>query len=77
MPDGNPGDVGTASVAFVNRATGATIGTANVVPDADRTRGTATLTWTASRGTYTIGFSASGQYTRNSSADNVVVTVTN
>ena len=77
MLDGNPGSVGTASVAFINRATGATIGTATVVPNAKGTTGTATVTWTISRGTYTIGFSAMGQYIRNNTADNVVVTVTN
>ncbi len=61
MPDGNRGDVGTATVAFINRGTGATLGTVAVVPDVDRTTGTATFTWTAAPGTYTIGFSAAGQ----------------
>ena len=76
-PDGNRGDVGVATVAFINRATGATIGTAAVVPNVDPATGTATYTWTATAGTYTVGFSALGSYVRNSTTENVVITIIN
>ena len=75
IADGNRGDVGNMTVAFINRGTGATIGTATVVPTGDHTTGTATLTWTASAGAITIGFSATNYYIRNNTADNVGITI--
>jgi hypothetical protein len=77
MADGNRGNVGNATVAFINRSTGATIGTATVVPTGDGTTGTATFTWTTGTGTYNIGFSVGNYYVRNNTADNRTITVTN
>ncbi len=77
IADGNPGDVSNMTVAFINRGTGATLGTATVTPTGDGTTGTATLTWTATAGSYTIGFSAGNYYVRNNTADNVAITITN
>ena len=50
---------------------------ATVVATGDHTTGTATLTWTATAGTYTIGFSAGNYFIRNNTADNVTITITN
>jgi hypothetical protein len=74
--DGNLGDVRTATVAFVNRTTGATIGTATL----DTTKSSATVAYyyfnyavnigaNASQ-TFTIGTFVNGYYTRNATADN-------
>ncbi|MFL6440209.1 MAG: Ig-like domain repeat protein, partial [Terriglobales bacterium] len=80
--DANPGNISLAQVSFVNRATGATIGTANVVlnnPN-DPTVGTATFNWSVDIGTatsqsFTIGTVVTGYYTRNSTTENAIVTV--
>jgi VCBS repeat-containing protein len=78
LGDLDGGDIGTATVAIINRGTGATLGTVNVVSNAaDRRNGTATFTWTAPAGTYTLGFNVGNHYIRNNTADNAVVTVTN
>jgi hypothetical protein len=77
VADGDRGDIGNATVGFINRGTGLTIGTATVVATGDHTTGTATLTWAATPGTYVIGFSVSNYYIRNNTADNVTITVTN
>jgi hypothetical protein len=77
IADGDRGDIGNATVAFINRGSGATLGTATVVPNGDHTTGTATVTWTAGPGSYTIGFSVGNYYIRNNTADNVTIVVTN
>jgi Big-like domain-containing protein len=83
-PVGDPdsGDVGNATVSFVNRATGLTIATVKVVATtADPRIGTATFDWPItiaanSTQSYTIGMVVGGYYQRNNTADNVVVKVT-
>jgi hypothetical protein len=75
--DAYSGDIRNAQVQFYNRATNTLLGTASVTAsNANPTLGTATLNWTATPGTYTIGFVVTGYYTRNNSADNTTVTVT-
>src|SRR6185312_7951913 len=70
--DAFPGDLKLAVVQFLNRATGASLGTATVGAD-----GKATLTWAAPVGTYSIGFVVGGSYyNRNNAADTVSITVT-
>jgi hypothetical protein len=70
--DAFPGDLSLATVQFVNRATGTLIGTAAVGAD-----GKATFMWTATVGTYSIGYAIGGNYyVRNNPADVVGVTVT-
>jgi hypothetical protein len=75
--DGYPGDIRNAQVQFYNRATGALLGTVNVMANdpANPTTGTATLNWPTSAGTYTVGFAVVNYYSRSNTADNVVVTV--
>lgn len=81
--DSLPGDITHATVTFVNRdASNAVLCTAPVglVSAGDTKTGTATCNWTANIGTqasasYTVGIIVGGYYTRNSSADNTVVTV--
>jgi hypothetical protein len=68
--DPNPGDIGNATVAFIDRATGATIATVNVGAD-----GIARFDWAAAPKSYTIGFLVSNYYNRSSVADDVTVTV--
>ena len=76
VADGQLGDVRTATVAFINRTTGATIG-AGIL---DTTKSTATAAYyyfnyavnigaNASQ-TFTIGTFVNGYYTRNATADN-------
>ena len=60
---------------FIDRSTSLTIATVNVAAN-----GTATFTWPIDLGAatskaFTIGFVVSNYYNRNSTADNVVVTV--
>jgi hypothetical protein len=81
--DHTAGDVRLAQVTFVNRATGALIATVNVslLDPGDASVGVATYGWkvdigTATSKTYTVGMIASNYYQRNSSSDDVVVTVT-
>ena len=79
--DPDAGDIGTATVTFRNRSTLATYGTVTVVPNADGKTGTATLNFpasalgTASSQTITFGFIVSGNYNRNSTADDVTITI--
>jgi hypothetical protein len=81
LGDPDPGNVGNATVSFVNRATGLTIGTATVVPSAADPRiGTATFSWpitiaTPATQTYTIGMLVGGYY-RTTTTNNATVTVT-
>jgi hypothetical protein len=70
-----PGSLTNATVAFIDRGTGATIATVPVAAD-----GTASYLWTPAMGTaksktFTIGFLVSNYYNRNAIADNVTVTV--
>jgi hypothetical protein len=81
--DPNAGDITLAKVTFVNRVTGATIGTVNVTlpPNAtDKTIGTASFNWnvdigTSTSQTYTVGVIVSGYYSRNSTTEDATVTV--
>ena len=79
--DTSPGDIRLAKVSFINRATGAILGTVDVVTDPeDPNNGLATFNWVADIGanpsqTFTIGFALSNYYTRNDPADNVSITV--
>ncbi len=81
VSDPDPGDIGMANVTFVNRASGATIATVPVIADAaDHRTGTASYDWTVSLGnassqTFTIGVVVGNQYVRNSSADDMKITV--
>jgi hypothetical protein len=73
--DGSPGELRTAQVQFYDRATGTLLGTSSVAQD-----GTAVFNWAANLGTansktFTIGFIVAGYYTRNSTLDNVSITI--
>jgi hypothetical protein len=81
-PDG--GDITKATVKFVNRDAGnAVLCTASgvgLVNAGNKKIGTATCNWSANIGSadslpYTIGILVEGYYTRNSSQDNEVVTI--
>jgi uncharacterized membrane protein len=82
VSDATAGDIGTATVSFVNRATLTTLATVNVTANIDRKTGTATYNFpasalsTAQSQTLTLGFVVSGNYTRNNAADNVTITIT-
>lgn len=76
------GDIQNATVTFVNRDTNTPIATVPValVSSGDTTIGIATFEWTVNIGTidsidFTIGVVVSGYYESDSSADDVVVTV--
>jgi len=75
--DGSPGELRNAQVQFIDRGTSTLLGTVNVAAD-----GTAILpNWApnlagANSKDFTIGFVVIGYYTRNSTLDNVTVTVT-
>jgi len=74
--DPYPGDIRNATVTFVDRGGVVNIATVNVAAD-----GSASFTWTPTLGTavsktYTIGFIVSNYYNRNSTLDNVTITVT-
>ena len=80
--DSNPGDIRNATVTFVNRdASNATLCTATIglANSADLKTGTTTCTWqlnlTGDSQSTNIGIVISGYYVRNSSDDDVVVTV--
>jgi hypothetical protein len=79
--DAGPGDISKASVMFVNRTTGAVIGTATLVVDnpLNPTYATATFNWTApvtaTSQNFSIGMVVGNYYVRNSTADNASVTV--
>jgi hypothetical protein len=73
--DGSAGDLRTAQVQFYDRATGTLLGTSSVAQD-----GTAIFNWAANLGganskPFTIGFIVAGYYSRNSTLDNVSITV--
>jgi hypothetical protein len=80
--DPDAGDIGTATVTFVNRTTLATLATVTVTPNIDRKTGTATYNFPASAlgagasTTITFGFIVSGAYNRNNTADNATITIT-
>jgi hypothetical protein len=70
-----PGSLTNATVAFIDRATGATIATVPAAAD-----GTAAYNWTPAMGTatsktFTIGFLVSGYYNRNATVDNMTLVV--
>jgi hypothetical protein len=81
--DAYPGDIRNATVTFVNRdSSNATLCTAPVllVNSADTKTGSVTCTFTGTVGStgstqYTVGIVVSGYYTRNTSTDDTVVTV--
>ena len=81
--DADAGDIRKATVDFVNRDTNTTLCSnlpVGLVSAADTKVGTATCNWSANIGSadsasYTIGIKVNNYYTRNESADNVVVTV--
>jgi hypothetical protein len=81
--DDYSGDIRNASVTFVDRDAGnAVLCTASVglVNLADKKTGTATCNWSASIGssdssTFTVGIVINNYYTRNSSYDDAVITV--
>ena len=73
--EANAGDIRNATVSFLDRGTGAILGTVAVGAN-----GVATLNWTVDLGasttkTYTIGFLVSNYYNRNSTTDNATVVV--
>jgi hypothetical protein len=77
------GDIRRAQVTFINRATGAIIGTVipSLVDASDSSVGVATHTWKvdiglASSKDYTIGTIVSNYYGRNNTADNTTIRVT-
>jgi hypothetical protein len=79
--DAYPGDITKATVTFINRDTNTVIPGAQNLPvvllnPGDTKTGTATSDWVnVPIGTYTIGIIVNNYYTRNSSADNTVVQV--
>jgi hypothetical protein len=84
--DVHAGDIGLATVTFVNRSTGAAIATVNVavtpIPNDpnNHTVGTATYNWsvdlgTATSQTFTVGTIVNSYYTRNSAIENATITV--
>jgi len=78
-----PGDIRNATVTFVDGDTNIPIATnvpVGLVNPADTKTGTATYNWSVNIGTadsqlFTIGIIVNGYYTRNSSEDDTVVTV--
>jgi len=75
------GDIRMARVSFVNRGTGATLATVNVVVDPeDPNNGLATYSWNVNIGAnqsqaFQIGFIVSHYYTRNNTTENATITV--
>jgi hypothetical protein len=74
------GDIRNATIVFINRGTGASIGTATL----DTTKSTATtayyyynwpVTISGSSQMFTVGAAAGNYYTRNSTAENGTFTV--
>ncbi len=80
---GGAGTITNATVTFINEADGSTIASnlpVSLISSTDPTTGTASYNWsvnigTASSQSYTIGIIVGGDYARNSSADDAVVTV--
>jgi hypothetical protein len=78
--DPDAGDISTATVTFINRTTSASLATVTVTANVDRRTGTATYNLPAaavgaSPSSLTIGFIVSGNYNRNSTTDNVTITI--
>ena len=80
--DALAGDIRNATVSFINRDNGSVIATVPVglVSAGDTTVGTATYNWNVNIGSsdsddFTVGIRVNNYYTRDSSDDNVVVTV--
>jgi hypothetical protein len=81
--DPNVGDIRNAKVTFINRDTNIVIASnvpVGLVSSGDTKVGTATYNWNANIGandsqSFTIGTIVTNYYTRNSSEDNTVVTV--
>jgi hypothetical protein len=79
--DGKAGDIRNAQVQFIDRGTNTVLGTVNVSASGDTaTVGTATFNWSVNLGTatskaFTIGFLVTNYYNRNSTLDNVNITV--
>jgi YVTN family beta-propeller protein len=79
--DPYPGDIRNAQVSFIDRSTNMILGTVWVTAsDTNPTVGSATFNWPVNLGTaksksYTIGFIVGYYYRRNSTADNVTITV--
>ncbi|HLQ62773.1 MAG TPA: Ig-like domain-containing protein [Candidatus Acidoferrales bacterium] len=78
--DASRGNIGNASVQFVDRATNATLCgpvAVTLVNPSDPTTGTAACTWTAPAldATYTVGTVVGGFYKRNDPLDDVIITV--
>jgi hypothetical protein len=80
--DPNAGDIRNATVTFINRDTNTVIATVPVglVNTNDTKTGTATYNWNVDLGSqnsadFTIGIIVGGSYTRNSSTDDTVITV--
>ena len=80
--DGNPGDIRNAQVQLIDRGTNIVLGTATVsATGSTATVGTATFNWSVNLGTasskvFSIGFLVTNYYNRNSTLDNVSITVT-
>jgi len=75
VDDGSRGDISTAIVRFVDRATGARLCVASVTggPLQGTASCNAAMTTSAAKPTYTVGTVVVGHYARNSSSDNVVI----
>jgi hypothetical protein len=81
--DAYPGDIRNATVTFINRDNNTVIASnlpVGLVNSNDTTVGTVTYNWSVNLGnalsaSYTIGIIVNNYYTRNSSFDNTVVTV--
>jgi hypothetical protein len=81
--DTNAGDIRNARVTFINRDTNTVIASnvpVGLVSAGDNTVGTATYNWNVNIGSadsanYTVGVIVTNYYTRNSSDDNSIVTV--
>jgi hypothetical protein len=81
--DPNPGDIRNATVTFINRDTNTVIKSGlpvGLVSLSDAKTGTVTYNWnvdigSANSATFTVGIIVCNYYTRNSSGDNTVITV--
>jgi hypothetical protein len=81
--DASPGDIRNAKVTFINRDTNTVIASnipVGLVSSGDTKVGTATYNWNTNIGTndsqsFTIGIIVTNYYTRNSSDDDTIVTV--
>lgn len=79
--DTTAGDIRTATVTFVVRDTNTAIGGCSLAPvtSSDGVHGTATCSWLpqvfGEGGAFTVGMIVNGNYGRNLSTDNVVITI--